>query len=230
MVIGNGLIASQFYDFHLNSEVVIFASGVSNSASDDNRAFDREKQLFKEVSEKNHNKKFVYFSTCSIYDPSTQHNAYVRHKLEMEELIQATSREFLILRISNPIGKYNNPHTFFNYFIDCIKTGKAFEVWANAERNIIDVDDFYQLAKLLIDNNDFNRSIVNIANPHNYKVPVIVSAIEAHFDRKGNYHIVDKGAELKIDTRVVEQLINSCDSVNFTGNYIHKLLRKYFSV
>lgn len=229
MVIGNGLVASQFYDFHLNSQVVIFASGVSNSASDDSRAFNREKQLLQEIAERNRDKKLVYFSTCSIYDPSTQQHAYVRHKLEMEELIQATSPDFLILRISNPIGKYNNPHTFFNYFIDCIKTGRAFEVWANAERNIIDVDDFYQLSKLLINNNDFNRSIVNVANPHNYKVPAIISSMEEHFDRKGNYNVVNKGAELQIDTQVVHELINS-STVNFTGNYIHKLLRKYFSV
>ncbi|WP_114792361.1 NAD-dependent epimerase/dehydratase family protein [Niabella yanshanensis] len=230
MVIGNGLIASQFYDFHLNSKVIIFASGVSNSASNDSNSFNREKQLFKEIAGKNDDKKLVYFSTCSIYDPSTQHNAYVQHKLEMEELVRTAGPDFLILRISNPIGKYNNPHTFFNYFVDCIKTGRAFEAWANADRNIIDVDDFYQLAKLLIDDNDFNRSTVNIANPYNYKVPVIVTAIEEHFGRKGNYSVVNKGAELKIDTRVVEQLINSCDSVNFTGNYIRKLLRKYFSV
>jgi len=229
VVIGNGLIASQFYDFHLNSKVVIFASGVSNSASNDSNSFKREKQLFKDVAQKNDDKKLVYFSTCSIYDSSSRQNAYVRHKLEMEELIQATSSDFLILRISNPIGKYNNPHTFFNYFVDCIKTGRTFELWAHAERNIIDVDDFYQLAKLLIDDDSFNRSIVNVANPHNYKVPVIISAMEEHFDRKGNYHVVDKGAELQINTQVVQELINK-SPVNFTEEYIHKLLQKYFSV
>lgn len=229
MVIGNGLIASQFYDFHLNTEVVIFASGVSNSASNDSSSFNREKQLFKEVAEKNHDKKLVYFSTCSIYDPSAQRSAYVYHKLEMEELIRTTSPDFLILRISNPIGKYNNPHTFFNYFIDCIKSGKEFDVWAKADRNIIDVDDFYQLSKLLINDRTFNRSIVNIANPQNYKVPVIVSAIEKHFGRKGNYNVINKGSELQIDTQVVQQLISS-SSVNFTGDYISKLLRKYFAV
>jgi len=229
MVIGNGLIASQFYDFHLDPDVVIFASGVSNSASEDPAAFSRERALLEAAAAKNKDKKIVYFSTCSIYDPSSSHNAYVKHKLEMEALVRTATPDFLILRISNPIGKFNNPHTFFNYFVQCIKTGQSFEIWANAERNIIDVDDFYQLSKLLIDDNSFNRGTVNIANPYNYKVPVIIAAMEKHFGKKGNYNVADKGGALQIDTQVVRGLLK-IHPVNFADNYIDKLLQKYFSV
>ena len=52
MVVGNGLIASQFYNYHLNKDVLIFASGVSNSSNKLQSEFDREVELLQESFKK----------------------------------------------------------------------------------------------------------------------------------------------------------------------------------
>ena len=227
MVIGNGLIASQFYDYHLNPDVVIFASGVSNSSSNDLAGFRREKDLLLEAIQKYPERKLVYFSTCSIYDPSLQQSYYVQHKLEVEAIIQKKAKRYLILRLSNPIGKNNNPHTFFNFFVNCIQGNQPFEVWSHAERNIIDVDDFYKLAKAMIDNAEFGNQVLNLANPHNYKVLEIVEATEKYFGIKGNYTVMKKGNRLAINTDLVSSLAPKLH-IEFEPDYIQKLLQKYF--
>ena len=229
MVIGNGLIASQFYDYHLSSDIVIFASGVSNSSANDQTAFSRERKLLTETIQKFPKRKLVYFSTCSIYDPSLEQSAYVKHKCEMEEIIKVQAKKYLILRLSNPIGRYNNPHTFFNYFIDCISTGRDFEIWANAERNIIDVEDFSNLSKSIIEDEAYTNSVVNIANIHNYKIPEIVLAIEQHYNLKGHFNILNKGNKLSINTSVVGNLYPSLQ-IKFGPGYIARILTKYFPV
>ena len=45
MIIGSGLLASEFSDLEENNSIVIFASGVSNSLETNNAKFNREEQL-----------------------------------------------------------------------------------------------------------------------------------------------------------------------------------------
>ena len=65
MIIGNGLIANSFLDSDLNN-IIIFASGVSNSKEENLLEFDREKKLLLRIIYENFNKKIVYFSTCDF--------------------------------------------------------------------------------------------------------------------------------------------------------------------
>ena len=61
MVIGNGLIASAFERYKNNDDIIIFASGVSNSQETSELAFNREINLMKRYL--NLDKKLIYFST-----------------------------------------------------------------------------------------------------------------------------------------------------------------------
>lgn len=62
MVIGNGSIASIFFrEFHNNHEVVIFASGVSDSTEKNEKNFEREKKLLCQTIENNTEKKNCLF-------------------------------------------------------------------------------------------------------------------------------------------------------------------------
>ena len=69
MIVGNGLIASLFYDVD-REDVIFFASGVSNSLETELSEFQREEDLIRETFTQNPDKLFAYFSTCSIYDSS----------------------------------------------------------------------------------------------------------------------------------------------------------------
>ena len=88
IVIGDGLMARAFSGSDLPEGVVVFASGVSNSLETDLRQFKRERSLLEETLRQHPQATLVYFGTCSVYDPERSSTPYVRHKLEMESLIE----------------------------------------------------------------------------------------------------------------------------------------------
>src|SRR5690606_10434611 len=91
MIVGNGLIASAFQSSPLKDDpnIVVFASGVSNSRETSKDEFLRERQLLLETI--NQGKLILYFSTCSVYDPSQKDAPYITHKLEMEDLVRQSN-------------------------------------------------------------------------------------------------------------------------------------------
>jgi hypothetical protein len=80
MVIGNGMVAIRFESYKTNDEFLIFASGVSNSKNINPEVYERELILLQRSIQENREKIFVYFSTCSIYDPEEENSKYVLHK------------------------------------------------------------------------------------------------------------------------------------------------------
>jgi len=86
LIIGNGLIASAFNsNLRNNEDVIIFASGVSNSREVRSDEFFRERKLL--VDTLALGKYIAYFSTCSVDDPELLNTPYVAHKKEMEALV-----------------------------------------------------------------------------------------------------------------------------------------------
>ena len=117
MVVGNGMMAKKFLSFENDENILVFASGVSNSKETKPENFEREKKLIFESIEKSATKKFVYFSTCSIYDPTEKDSFYVQHKLECEQIIKENCKDYLICRVSNVVGKTLNPNTIISYLV-----------------------------------------------------------------------------------------------------------------
>lgn len=227
MVIGNGMIAKRFSSYGHIDQWLVFASGVSHSLSVSEEEFAREKHLLHSALEKHPEKTLVYFSTCSIYDPSLQHSAYVKHKLAMEEFISSTAPQYLIFRVSNPVGKTNNLHTVLNFFVEHIRTSTFFTVWKYASRNLIDIDDMYLLCDHIMQSGLFPNRVVNVANPVNYPVTTIIAAIENHLEKKGHFSLSEQGNSPLIDTSAIQPLFGQLN-LEFSEQYLQKLLRKYF--
>ena len=61
MVIGKGLIAKRFYSYESDSDILIFASGVSNSKNRDEALFARELELLQNTINTYPDKVLVYF-------------------------------------------------------------------------------------------------------------------------------------------------------------------------
>lgn len=228
MVIGNGMIAQRFSSYSQREDVVIFASGVSNSKAQEESLFLREKLLLTETVLKNQDKHFIYFSTCSIFDPSQAKSRYVIHKAEMEDLIANFAPHFTIFRTSNVVGKTKNPNTVFNFYVHQIQAQQPFELWERATRNLIGIDDLFSLVDASIGGGWFQNEIVNAANPHSHSVLQIVNEIEAFLGQKANYKLTGKGEHFDIDTKAIEELIKEL-KIDFNNNYIKQLLEKYYS-
>ncbi len=227
MVIGSGMIAKRFSSYGNSEEWLVFASGVSHSLSVREEEFEREKKLLQSAIDQHRGKTLVYFSTCSIYDPSLHHAAYVLHKLKMEELIRAKALKYLIFRVSNPVGKTNNQHTVLNYFVEHIRAGTFFTVWKYASRNLIDIDDMYLICDHIMQSANLRNQVVNVANPVNYPVITIIEGIETHLEKTGHYNLADKGNSPLIDTSAIQPMLSHL-KIEFDQHYLQRILRKYF--
>lgn len=227
MVIGNGLLARRFESYQADENMLIFASGVSNSKTKNLEAYAREITLLEKCIQGHPGKTLVYFSTCSIYDPDEKNSLYVQHKLAIEKMIQTTAAHYSIFRVSNVAGRSGNPNTLLNYFFYHIRNGINFDLWTTACRNIIDIDDVFFIASRLLKNKAFSGIPINIASPVNYPVREIVAAIESFLQTKSNYVEVNKGSCFDISLPEIETILKDSPAI-FDSNYLPNLLAKYF--
>jgi nucleoside-diphosphate-sugar epimerase len=184
-------------------------------------------ELLKESVQLYNSQSLIYFSTCSIYDDQEKDAAYVQHKLHIEDYIQTKVKQYRIFRISNLAGQSSNPNTVLNFFINHIKNGVNFDLWTNACRNIIDIDHVYLVIDLILKNDLFPNQVINIANPVNYPVKKIITAIETFLHVKSNYIEIEKGTCFEIDTSSIQQIIQKM-GIQFDQEYLEELLQKYY--
>lgn len=228
MVIGNGLMAQAFAAYAESTDLCILAAGVSDSTSTDAQAFQREQKLLEETIAQHPSMLFVYFSTCSIEDASVNHRAYCTHKLAMEVLIANRADRYLICRLSHIVGPGGNKHTIFNYLIDKLKSQESYDLWENAERNFLDVQDVAFAVHDLLRGGIQNR-VVNIAHPESQTMRSIVSELEALLEVNSQHRLIDKGAPLQIDCPEMRTTFSQLDRLN-RPEYITDLLAKYHHV
>ena len=225
MIIGKGLIASAFADQEeMLEDVVLFASGVSDSSCRDIEEFEREKQLVRSIYSAHKGKLFVYFSTISILDPSLQGSAYTEHKKGIERALMGLDNT-LILRCPNIIGKGGNPKTLINYLAHCIRSDKGFEVWSNAHRNFLGMNDLKKITLALIERD--KRGIRAIVHPYSYSISEIVIELEKLLRKKARFSVAEGGAHYVPETDVeLMELFNELN-INTSSGYLEHVLSTY---
>lgn len=204
MVIGSGLLANAFASFSSDKKVCIFASGVSRSNEIDQNAYQRELNL---LLKQETDQRFVYFSTCGIFDPSLQHALYIQHKIKLERLIQDRFKEHLILRLPNVVGRTTNPFTLTNFIRDRIVLDEPFEVHQNATRYILDVDDIIEDLSPLIKNWTFSSFALNVCGNEPVELPKLVCMMEMILKKKAHIDLVEKGASYQVDNSALKRMV-----------------------
>ena len=228
MVIGHGLLGKQFSSYEDKEDFLLFCSGVSNSTCTNPNEFKRETDLLAYHIKAHSNKRFVYFSTCSICDPSQSERPYVLHKLGMERIIQEQHPNYLIVRTSNLVGRTPNPNTVLNFLFNAILQEQAIELWAHAERNLIDIADVFKSVNYILENDLFKNKIIALANTTSYSVIDIVSALEQFLGKKAHYTLVDKGQAFPIPLHEIKKVYQAL-SIDFDHNYLNRLLARYYT-
>ena len=225
MVVGTGLLAKAFLEYENDDNIIVFASGVSNSKEISREEFDREKLLLNDYLEKyGKNKHFIYFSTCSVYDTYFERSSYTKHKINMEKIIIEKAFSYNIFRLPQVLGN-NNKNQLIGFFYESIKIEKTFQLF-DIERNIIDIKDVFILVDKILKENIFKNQIINIANPKNIKVLDLVNILENIIDKKAKYNIVKKSGEFIIDIKNIESMI--LDLGIFERNYLQNRIKKYY--
>ncbi len=226
-VIGSGLMARAFAELRLPSDVVVFASGVSNSLEADPAKFKRERDLLESTQVAYPGCRIVYFSTCSIFDRDRVNTPYVRHKLEMESFLAGLPNNHIVLRLPLVIGKTNYASTLPHVLYARIKSGEAFEVWKNATRYPIDIADVVCITQHLLEDTLCVDKAINIAF-RAYPVMDFVRVLESIIGKCARVKLVDKGASYYVPCQAVESLIQRLHL--FPGeNYLKMVLEKYFA-
>ncbi len=223
MVIGCGLIAQAFKVFENNSNILVFASGVSNSKETNPIEFEREKKLLIKTLNNNSSKKIIYFSTTSVFDKELRNNDYIQHKLKMEELIMNNSLNYYIFRLSEVVGKTKNQNTIVNFLINSISKNIRFDLWKNACRRIISVDDVFRIVCEIIKNDIYMNEIVNITTDKKCTIFELVETIEMILHKKANYNILDKGFCYDISTEKIKNL-ESFKTIKENKNYVSEIV------
>jgi len=226
MIVGKGLIASLFTDCD-REDTVFFASGVSNSLETRPEEFSREENLIKRTITENPDKIFIYFSTCSIYDSSKTTSDYVLHKLKMEQIIKKSCERFLILRVSNAVGKGGNPNLLMNYIVNAVKNNEKINVHTQATRNLIDTEDIRNITFELLEDKKINK-IINVAYIENYSIIEILEITERFYNKQVDINLVKSGSGYDIDVPHVKDYFmeNNLTDKEF---YLFTILKKYYS-
>ncbi|MBP6311362.1 MAG: NAD-dependent epimerase/dehydratase family protein [Flavobacteriales bacterium] len=226
MLIGSGMLANAFSAFEKDPEVCIFASGVSRSSETGPSAFLRELNLLSEQDSALH---LVYFSTCSLYDPTLQNSPYILHKRNAEQLITERFGSNLIVRLPNMIGNTRNPNTLTNFLRDRILRNEHFEVFRNATRYLLDVDDIVEDLSPIIAARNGPASTLDVCGSSPIKLPLLVEMMEKILDHKGDHDLVDKGQPYQVDNSKFLDLIHPERSMRYEDQDLFSTLSKYYA-
>ncbi|MBL7810745.1 MAG: NAD-dependent epimerase/dehydratase family protein [Bacteroidetes bacterium] len=145
MIIGTGLLAKNVIPAD-SDNLLLFCSGVSDSTISDSQAFSREENL---LLQQPRDKNFIYFSTISIFNPTKANNAYILHKIHMEELVRAHFPSHIIVRLPNIVGEAGNKSNLFPYFIRHIQQNIPVVIYKNAVRHILAAKDISHIVNVL---------------------------------------------------------------------------------
>ncbi len=226
MVIGNGLLARAFSHFENDDSVIVFASGVSNSGSNDPLQYEREINLLKQyLSTK---VCLVYFSTVSIYDSSLKSSLYIKHKKTVEELISNAGINYLIFRLPILIGKTTNPHTLTNHFFHQINTGLPLKIFSKACRYLLDVDDVVTVLNPIIGNKLQHNKIWNVCFENKINVKELVRLMEKTTGKSTEKNLIDKGDCYEVPNK---EFLDYLNEIKFKTDefYNERILLKYYS-
>lgn len=226
MVVGNGMMAHAFGAFESRADVVIFASGVSDSTETRAAAFRREEELLRQTRASNPEALLVYFGTCSVDDPDRRETAYVRHKLAMEALIAASAHPWIVFRLPLAIGPIHRSPTLANFLHGKILRGESFEMWARSTRYPIDVDDAARIVSRIVSDRSMWRRTINIAL-RCFHVAEFVRILEQITGRKATYNLVQKGGHYELGCPEVAALTREM-GLDASEAYLERVLRKYF--
>lgn len=227
MVVGSGLVARAFDAFRRNDRVLIFASGVSNSSTASEDAYQRERDLLLECA--GSGKRFAYFSTVSIMDTTLANSGYICHKLAMEELVRSTFRDHTIFRLPNLIGSTSNPHTLGNYIRDRILAGGVLHVHAKACRYLMDVEDTARVCRDILERGLFSGATMNVCFDPPVTVPAMVRCMEQVLGKKGKVVEDDRGECYEVDNAPFKQHWNGSMGLPWPpADDWKRVLRKYY--
>jgi len=226
MVVGSGMLAKAFSSYIKNENVVIYASGVSNSSENSDENFQREIGLLESCIQENKHSLIVYFSTCSVNDDSLKETKYVQHKKFIEEYIQNNTQKFIIFRLPIVIGYAKNNSTLFNFLKEKLSSNQDVFIQKNAYRYLVDIEDVSYVLSKIIDSKEFLNCIIDVSFSKKISVLEISKIIKKELQSNSKINIVDGGGSYYVNDSQLNGFISN-KKINFSETYNEEVLKKY---
>lgn len=226
MVIGHGLIATTFSSFKKEKDILIFASGISNSAETDSVEFEREIALLKSFASTQ--KQLIYFSTVSVHDPDLIKSLYIQHKKRVESLIQELFKRYLIIRLPIIVSNSPNTHTLTNFLYNKIRTNVPVPVYKYACRYLIDIEDAKVLVTKMIQSKQFQNETIDVNFQNAIPIDDLIKIYESALNLKAFKQYIERGAKYETNNhRFIEFAYHL--GVEIPPEYIESMIKKYYS-
>jgi len=224
VVVGSGLLGSGMSSFSNNEDILIFASGVSNSKETNENEYLREFNLLKTFI--GTEKKLIYFSTCSVLYECLQPSKYITHKKHIENFIKNNFKNYIIFRLPNVVGRSPNKHTSFNFFKNNLINNLPISVEKNTTRYFIDVDDVVGSTLPIILNKDQNKKEINVCFNNKIDIFNFIVLMSKQLNVDPFIVLLDGGCSHDINNA---DFINQIDNKykNLDDNYNLKIIEKY---
>lgn len=236
-VIGRGLTASALYPYHdqLN-DVVVFASGVSDSTTVDYHEFEREYDLLYETIESalKDQKRVVYLSSGgAIYGrfegmrteetPLLPHTLYGRHKLLCEAIVMQSTLPYLIVRLPNLVGERQNKTQLIPALIHQARQGRV-TLFDHATRDLLDVEDFARILIQLLSKLTNSESII-LASGYSISISNIFREIQQALNISVDIEVLSRGDQQQFSIDKLRGILD--DKLPFHPQYYVEVIRKY---
>ncbi len=227
-VVGKGSIASRFARFNGSPEYFIFAGSVHDSSISNIEEIQKEEQEVKTaLALLDVHTIFIYFSSCSIGESFNDVSVYTQHKKRMEAFIRSKASQYLIFRLPQVIGLYSYEAGIVNYLMANVTAGKKINVWENAGRNLIDLDDVYAIVCEILNQKKYSNCTINVASPVTTSVTQMVSVVEHFLNKTADVELIKKGESNHINIAEIKEIIDTLE-IDFGHNYFINALAKYY--
>jgi nucleoside-diphosphate-sugar epimerase len=224
MVIGNGLLAKKMSSFNGDNNILIFASGVSNSKETNHNEYKRELDLLKTFL--GTEKKLIYFSTCSVLMDCQSISDYIEHKKNIEGYIRNNFSNYLIFRLPNVVGNTDNIHTSFNYFKNKLISNSQLFIEKESSRYFIDVDDLTITLTPIILDIDQNKKEINVCFNNKTDIFNFVMSMSEILNVTPKINLIDGGCSQDVDNTEFIEIVNP-EFKNLGNSYNIKMIKKY---
>jgi nucleoside-diphosphate-sugar epimerase len=224
VVVGNGLLGKSMNLFADHDDILIFASGVSNSKENRVSEYDRELNLLHTFL--GTEQKIIYFSTCSVLYDCIKQTDYIKHKIQVEDFIKSNFKNYIIFRLPNVVGHTENQHTSFNFFKRNLLDNVEINVEENTTRYFIDVDDIVETIIPIIKDQTQNKKKINVCFDTKISIIDLIGLMSDQLKVTPKINIIKDGCSFDVDNvdflGLVGKKYKSIDQ-----DYNYNLIKKY---
>lgn len=225
MIVGNGLLANGFIEESFDhKKFIVFVSGVSDSKKTNEEDFNREKTLLLKTISENKGLKLLYFSSILT---GVQDNRYYQHKLEVEDIVKKNSKDYIIFRVPQIIGKGGNKSNLVNYLKQSLISGEEIIIFKNTYRSLIDIIDLVRIVNYCKD--IVSCDTIYISDIEKIMVLDLLKNMSIFLGVNPKYKLIegnDNNWSIKNSSIVNEAILKLRIT---TGGYTNEIIKKYIN-